>query len=456
MSRKNLLTLSDKISELLNKAPTVPDPEDDAHEATNAKVDDELPEYEIPTEIRRGKLRQQNLELLETADRRYSGRKGSRKDLLSDEESEISDVLIESEQDDSGEPSEESDDENEDVDESEDDEGSENEEVNDKEDSEFQHMKTGGNQVSKGNSVKSQLLIWETLLETRIKLQKCLVLGNRMPQGENFEKICTQGGEELNNKITETQQSLKYLLNGLIDLQDVLLKSYPETKGLGNKAAEKGEGSDEEIPSDTEGEEELEDVEEPLKKKPKLISDNEGLISKQHQIYTPYRNNIIRKWNEKTRISVAKNLVNSNSIINQIEYILKDREKCIKRTQLKRSNYTIIGEEIEEKTDNSLEQNSEIFDDDDFYHQLLRELIEFKSSDITDPVKLSRQWIQLQSMRSKMKRNIDTKATKGRRIRYAVHQKLVNYLAPIPDIQWTENAKTELFNSLFGNKIKNG
>ena len=32
----------------------------------------------------------------------------------------------------------------------------------------------------------------------------------------------------------------------------------------------------------------------------------------------------------------------------------------------------------------------EIFDDDDFYHQLLRELIERKTSDVNDPVALSR------------------------------------------------------------------
>ena len=41
-------------------------------------------------------------------------------------------------------------------------------------------------------------------------------------------------------------------------------------------------------------------------------------------------------------------------------------------------------------TDNSKDYEEEIFDDDDFYHQLLRELIERKTADINDPIALSR------------------------------------------------------------------
>ena len=40
--------------------------------------------------------------------------------------------------------------------------------------------------------------------------------------------------------------------------------------------------------------------------------------------------------------------------------------------------------------DHLKDYDTEIFDDSDFYHQLLRELIEKKTSDINDPVALSR------------------------------------------------------------------
>lgn len=43
--------------------------------------------------------------------------------------------------------------------------------------------------------------------------------------------------------------------------------------------------------------------------------------------------------------------------------------------------------EVDDQTD---EHDVEIFDDDDFYHQLLRELIEQKSSNVSDPASLTR------------------------------------------------------------------
>ncbi len=64
------------------------------------------------------------------------------------------------------------------------------------------------------------------------------------------------------------------------------------------------------------------------------------------------------------------------------------------------------------------EYDAEIFDDDDFYHQLLRELIERKTEGITDPMLLGQKWLQIQKMRNKIKKKVDTRASKGRKTRY--------------------------------------
>lgn len=165
-------------------------------------------------------------------------------------------------------------------------------------------------------------------------------------------------------------------------------------------------------------------------------------------------------------MATATNIKNAptNSILQQISYILSDRDKLIKRTQLKRSEYEIMGykKPLEESSNGDAsnpvtksrkdddEYIPEIFDDSDFYHQLLRELIECKSADISDPIQLSRQWIALQQMRSKMKRKVDTKATKGRKIKYVVHNQLVNFMAPEKTFKWTDESINELYSSLFG------
>ena len=51
--------------------------------------------------------------------------------------------------------------------------------------------------------------------------------------------------------------------------------------------------------------------------------------------------------------------------------------------------------------------------------QLLRELIEQKMdlTESSDPVAMGRQWLQLQRLRAKAKKIVDTRASKGRKIR---------------------------------------
>lgn len=266
----------------------------------------------------------------------------------------------------------------------------------------------------------------------------------------------------------------------------MLYKNFPETKNLSTKKltaeeADKKEESDVEIPSDTDNEEISSDTEGEEEEKQEVKSTNNSVklnstrkrkleeygkeLAMSHKAFKPFRDSTIQKWNDKTRLATAANIKNAptNTILQQISYILSDREKLVRRTQLKRSEYDIIGykkaEDIEQNGDanpvakdrkENDEYISEIFDDSDFYHQLLRELIECKSADISDPVQLSRQWIALQQMRSKMKRKVDTKATKGRKIKYVVHNKLVNYMAPEKCTTWTDESTNELYSSLFG------
>lgn len=296
------------------------------------------------------------------------------------------------------------------------------------------------NELTKGNCVRQQLHIWENLLEMRIQLQKCLITANKLPQASTFAPL----KDTHKNEIDATKQSVRNLLDKFLYLQSLLWNRYPETKNLmkdeiNNKPQDE---DDEEIQSDSE--EETPEI--PLKKR--KYNDLGLEIVKRHTQYKSYRNSVIQKWNDKTRIASNKTTTPVHSVINQIDHILSDKDKLIKKTQLKKTDYEIIG--ASESNSNSEEYNTEIFDDTDFYHHLLRELIEYKSSDVTDPVQLGRQWIHLQNLRSKMKRKMDTKATKGRKIRYTVHSKLVNFMAPVEDISWQNEAKTELFNSLFG------
>jgi protein AATF/BFR2 len=61
----------------------------------------------------------------------------------------------------------------------------------------------------------------------------------------------------------------------------------------------------------------------------------------------------------------------------------------------------------------------------------MRELIDRKTNNIVDPVELSRKSIELQKLRAKNKKKVDTKASKGRKIKFVVHKQMANFMAPI-------------------------
>lgn len=53
----------------------------------------------------------------------------------------------------------------------------------------------------------------------------------------------------------------------------------------------------------------------------------------------------------------------------------------------------------------------------------------------------------------KVKKQVDTKASKGRKMRYTVHEKLQNFMAPEDRGSWGERQRGELFSSLLGRKM---
>ncbi|CAC5391968.1 AATF [Mytilus coruscus] len=337
-------------------------------------------------------------------------------------------------------------------------------------------------EVQKGEAAKQQLGLWDSFLEGRIKLQKVAGIINQMPQFDVWKQFEKDGGAEFRESAADTQAMLKKLLDKLVQLQTLLMLQNSETRHMisGQKAKKKqpkDDDDDEEIPSDTDEEEKPKQKQEPVQVgvKRKIKIDNyPEFLAKRHKDFQTFRNSTIQKWYDKTRLSGGKLKSKSfsnfeQSALKQIEQILGDKDRLIKRTQLKRSVYTVLGkpddeQKNEEQINNELttdmtgdhlrNHDAEIFDDSDFYHQQLRELIERKTADIEDPVAISRQWLEIQKLRNKVKKKIDTKASKGRKTRYNAHSKLVSFMAPMDNITWTDESKDDLYKSLFGRRFQ--
>ncbi|XP_050534349.1 protein AATF [Daktulosphaira vitifoliae] len=278
------------------------------------------------------------------------------------------------------------------------------------------------NDIEKGNAIRTQLTIYDNLLLARIKLQKCLAAANQLPK-YNSELLVS---ESINNDVVI--KSLQQFLETLFDLKIKLLTKNSNFM----KTIEKDDILFDRV----------------------KCKDFDKSLKEQYDIFKPFRDDTIRFWNERTKIASGKAAKSDFSAFDQptlmqIEQIMADKNRLIERTRTKRSKYKIVDDS--KSTNNDVDP--EIFDDDDFYHKLLRDYIEKKSADITDPSQLGKQWLQLQKLRSKMKHKIDTRSTKGRKLRYTVHTKLINFMAPNDQSPWSDEAKQDLYNSLFGKKI---
>ncbi|KAG7483646.1 hypothetical protein MATL_G00040590 [Megalops atlanticus] len=322
-------------------------------------------------------------------------------------------------------------------------------------------------EVEKGKAVKNQLALWDQLLEGRIKLQKSLLIANQLPQPTSFPEFKRRGGPEFAAALKNSHKALKALQRSLLELQDELLHQCPDTRTIALGEAAGSRSEDEEVHSDLEEEEEGEqEARRPPKRKLEM-SEYPDFMAKRFAAFQPYRDATLQKWHDKTRLTMGKMgkgfAAFDRNILTQVEQVLMDKERLLRRTQTKRSEYRVLGraepaapapagpaaekegEEVALKANAHLKDlDEEIFDDDDFYHQLLRELIERKTSaaDPNDQVAMGRQWLAIQKLRSKIKKKVDTKASKGRKVRFHVHSKLVNFMAPIDHSSMSDDAQS--------------
>jgi len=474
-----MASLGDFLKTLNNPAPAEVDPEDDYEYEAKSLLSGKNAERDHYVNVGPSKLK--NSQLVELTDKKYQGKKSSRKELYGDSSSEEEDEEEEEEDVNSEEFENENevdeDDEENEIDEVDEEEGEEEEEENeededegenDSEEEENEMEENNGlndelkdefaqlekeqsemvnnmsqsikSDIEKGKQVKNQISLCDSLLDLRIRIQKAVNIANQLPQYDVFSYFSNEN-EEAEKKVNETKKETLNLINELLDLREELTDNNKELKKVNNVSRKrKREISDEDL--------------------------MEGLwedIDEYNTNFVKYQNEILEKWNKKvqTTAGIQKQFKAVNqSIVAQIEQLLTDKDRLVKRTQLKRSDFKSLGKQEEEKKEDETEHvdehlanyDTEIFDDTDFYQQLLKELIESRMSETDDPIALSMKWATFKALQQKNKKKkvVDTKASKGRKIRYHVHEKIQNFMVPIEMGTWHEEMTNELFKSLFG------
>ncbi|KAJ7281886.1 apoptosis antagonizing transcription factor-domain-containing protein [Mycena rebaudengoi] len=443
------LSLAEQIAQLQEVAPVDFDPED--AQALGDAADDlaeinTVREHYVdvgPSALRR---------LQSIADPKYEGVKTSRKQLMESSDEEPSEV----EEDYPGDESESdnpSQDEGQDSpEESEPEKGASEEErsaplqplpkqstsdSNPVEDLPSTLKQTREEDRKKGKAVSQQIAMWESLLDARIRLQKSVTAANTLPSSSDLSQFA---------QIAECRQSLDKMLDEafllsdeLFDLQEKLLSTNESIAAPPRKRRKLDSNAS---PSDF---------------STQLHEATSAAASLEHAFH-PHLVQTLSKWSSKIQAVAPSALLPSNrnafssrnsqnlkSAVQLIDETLVDHKKLLARTQVRRGKGIRLGDIVDADEDEG-KVDIEIFDDTDFYQQLLRDIIDSRGNGGPG----GDDWMGVQKQK-KAKKKVDTKASKGRKLRYEVHEKLQNFMVPVPVTgMWHEEQIDELFSSLMG------
>ena len=282
----------------------------------------------------------------------------------------------------------------------------------------------------KGKAVKQQRATFDALLNTRIKLQKGLTAINQL-------SVAAKEEEDLDGEAIKSAESAALALwSTLEDLRLALADAQTQDESK-------------------------------KRKRPSAVSPNTSTASLWKRMVdlesdsVAHRRAILDKWSLKVRGSNAT--------------IPNSRGKLLGSAASGQQNITAVldaqvaseadraAKRARTANDSSIDEDQEpIYDDTVFYQSLLRDLVEqrMSSSDaITNGIDTLH--IQLPSRglaihpvtgmrKDKIKRDVDTRASKGRKMRFDVHEKLQNFMAPEDRGAWTSHAREEFFASLLG------
>ncbi|KAH8128986.1 hypothetical protein FP744_10007569 [Trichoderma asperellum] len=364
-------------------------------------------------------------------------------DFMSEsEEEEVSDKA-ENEEDEDGDSDEDMDDgldallnggasdedEDEEEDEDEDEEsGEEEDEEDDEEDEDEESGKqpakpsldapSNQTEVQKGIAIQQQRKIYDGLLNMRIRLQKAIVAAN------TFTTLDSDSNSETEAYEAAEEAAIK-LLNTISDLRENL--APPTAAGSKRKRALEIDFSNQQIWEQ---------------------------IQQDDQRSIKFREDRLDKWSRKVQsVTVAAPAsrlgAKPKTLISALQDQLANPDgRLVKRTRVPRSCAPA-------QASKKITESEDVYDDADFYQLLLKELVDQRTVESAAEQSSAVASVMLTANKeAKTRKVVDRKASKGRKLRFTVHEKLQNFMAPEDRRSWEQGAIDRFFGTLFGQKME--
>lgn len=275
--------------------------------------------------------------------------------------------------------------------------------------------------AAKGRAIKGQRGVFDALLNCRIKLQKAVIASNSItllqPEGP-----CDGDGTDGTDDASRAQQLARTLAGTekLLSQMQQLHSTQPADPGADPAS-------------------------------PRQIW---AAMERTERAATARRHAVLNKWADRTRAAQpagrapASRPSAQTTATDVLTAALADRPKLRARVHLARSCAPA-------HVARGIRSSERVYDDADFYGLLLQSLLDQRGQEAfamavavagagTDPSTTALRGLKVK------KPGLDTKASKGRRLRYTVHEKLENFMAPEDRTSWPERRVVELFSALFG------
>jgi protein AATF/BFR2 len=166
-----------------------------------------------------------------------------------------------------------------------------------------------------------------------------------------------------------------------------------------------------------------------------------------------FREERLEKWSKKVQ---SVNMIRPNglsqrgqSLIGALqEQLMVPGNRLVKRTRVPRS--CAPAQLAKKVTDDEY-----VYDDADFYQLLLKELVDQRTVEGgADHAAAVPTVMVTATKEAKVRKQVDRKASKGRKMRFTVHEKLQNLMAPEDRRGWEQSEIDRFFGTLFGRKME--
>ncbi|KAI3626401.1 hypothetical protein CBS9595_001762 [Malassezia furfur] len=281
--------------------------------------------------------------------------------------------------------------------------------------------------MRKGRDVQKQVRAWEQALRTRIAMQKTNTQVGRLPPSHDVA-ACLDTAPEARAALDAAAVDLEDMASTLLSIRMRLWEqNLPALRDvLAARVNTEASAS-------------------------KAVRDLEAAIE-------PHRRMLLSRWSNK--IAAAPDSRNApgaklqlramnQGVVEQMDQALSGDglARLVERTRVWRAtDVDRVGGATTETADARSAQDADVFDDSDFYAQLLRDLV-----DNAGLVQAGTSAFASDALHAKKrKRAVDVRASKGRRIRYQVLDKVQNFMPPIPRVTWSDDQAERLFARLAG------